>query len=254
MHSVRSKHSTIYSYSFDLRPLKHLRLGFLVFRGRNGSQMVCGSCQSRQTPIWRRHRLNICRTHEVNSFHRARGQRPPENPLRGRTGSDAGPTGGCSARAKWGWVSTCNLSPIRRLGHTPRAPPALGIARLILRSSDPPPPTLRTRPFRLKARPTRPHPTSLAPGHAPPRDLSWVPSAGRRPVHPRRSEVTRWAGLRGAGGRREDGCRGRILAPPPPVLEPAQMRRLGWVRRRLGTGAGGTLAVGPGPAICRRLG
>ena len=144
-------------------------------------------------------------------------------------------------------VSTCNLSPTRRLVHTPLVPrlrpeslvsSSRAVTRLRQRSDH--------APSGLRPAPTRPRPTSLAHGHAPPRDLSWVPSAGRRPVHPRRSEVTHWAGLRGAEGRREDGCRGRILAPPPPILEPAQMRRLGWVRRRLGTGAGGTQAVGPG--------
>lgn len=99
------------------------------------------------------------------------------------------------------------------------------------------------RPFRFK-----PRPTGLARGPTPPRDRRRVlsaPAAGRST--PRRSEVTDGAGLRWAEGQREDGGRGRILAPPPPILEPAQMRRLGWGQRRVATGAGGDPGSGAWP-------
>lgn len=85
-------------------------------------------------------------------------------------------------------------------------------------------------------------------GPAPPRARLRVSSA------PARAESTLDAlrsptgpGCGGAEGRREDGGRGRILAPPPPIPEPAQMRRVGWGERRFGTRAGGTQAAGARP-------
>lgn len=140
---------------------------------------------------------------------------------------------------------------------TLRAPQAGRTVRLARRQPHLPPVATATP----RASPAAPLPRSgrvpPLPAEAPPRRepgarCSQRPAAASPTA--RRSEVTDWAGVRGAEGRREDGGRGRILAPPPPLLEPAQMRRLGWGQRCLGTRAGETLAVEPGPALCRRLG